>query len=93
MFSLSLSLSLSPSLSLSRSLAHSFQSSLILVYFSGEINPLVLSRLLFCFGQIAFLQMVHCEVVVAMELKNKRASDDITDTAGKTPSSSRKVSN
>ena len=80
------------SLSLSLLLTHSFQSSLILLY-SGEINSLVLSRLLFCVGQIAFLQMVHCEVVVAMELKNKRASDDITDTAGKTPSSSRKVSN
>lgn len=52
----------------------------------------MLSRLLFCVGQIAFLQMVHCEVVVAMELKNKRASDDARKTSGKTPTSTRKVS-
>ena len=36
--------------------------------------------------------MVHCEVVVAMELKNKRASDDARNMSGKTPTSSRKVS-
>ena len=60
--------------------------------FSGDINSLVLSRLLFCVGQIAFLQMVHCEVVVAMELKEKRASDDAKNMSGKTPTSSRKVS-
>ncbi len=54
----------------------------------------MLSRLLFCAGQIAFLQMVHCEVVVAMEMKNKRASDDARNMSGKTPTSSsaRKVS-
>lgn len=60
--------------------------------FSGDVDSLVLSRLLFCVGQIAFLQMVHCEVVVAMELKNKRASDDAKNMSGKTPTSTRKVS-
>jgi hypothetical protein len=38
--------------------------------------------------------MVHCEVVVTMEMKNKRASDDARNMSGKPPttSSARKVS-
>lgn len=41
-----------------------------------ELNSHHLSRLLFCVGHIAFLHMVHCEVAVAMEIKNKRAAAD-----------------
>ena len=39
---------------------------------SHELNPLLLSRLLFCAGHVAQWQLIHLEVNIAKELKRRR---------------------
>ena len=40
--------------------------------FPHELNPLLLSRLLFCAGHVAQWQLIHLEVNIAKELKRRR---------------------